>query len=106
MGAGAAAARAVRGGDDWASFTKLTGAIVCRSVVLVGLSAFISLFVRERTGGVAGPFIGALADATSLRIALTPLIALPALGWLLLRTLDEPAMPEAAPRRPTAVPSA
>ncbi|MFI0354879.1 MFS transporter [Actinomadura sp. 9N407] len=184
------------GRDDWASFMKLTGAIVCRSIVFVGLSAFIALYVRERTGGgslsgtaalfvlyaggavgtvtgghlatrygrvpvvqwsyalsvfavagvifvpgpllyvfialtsaglyvpfslhitlgqdylpqrvgtasgvtlgltvsiggIASPFIGALADATSLQIALAPLIALPALGWLLLRTLNEPAM--------------
>ncbi|MFJ9853799.1 MFS transporter [Streptomyces sp. NPDC101150] len=192
------------GRDDWASFIKLSGAIVCRSIVFVGLSAFISLYVRQRTaggaasgtaalfvlylggavgtvaggklatrfgriavvrwsyalsvlavagvvlvpgpplylfvaltsaglyvpfslhvtlgqdylprrmgtasgvtlgltvsvGGVASPLIGALADATSLRTALAPLIALPALGWLLLRTLNEPAMPEAAPDRP------
>ncbi|MEU9498895.1 MFS transporter [Streptomyces sp. NPDC048196] len=184
--------------DDWASFVKLSGAIVCRSIVFVGLSAFISLYVRQRTGGgdvsgtaalfvlylggavgtvaggklaghygrirvvqwsyaltvlavagvvfvpgpllyvlvaltsaglyvpfslhvtlgqdylprrvgtaggvtlgltvsiggLASPLLGALADATSLRTALTPLIALPALGWLLLRTLTEPAMPE------------
>ncbi|MCM2416996.1 MFS transporter [Streptomyces sp. RKAG293] len=192
------------GRDDWASFMKLTGAIVCRSIVFVGLSAFISLFVRQRTGGgevsgtaalfvlylggavgtvtggklatrhgrlpvvrwsyaltvpavagvvlvpgpllygcvaltsaglyvpfslhvtlaqdylprrvgtasgvtlglavsiggVAGPLIGAVADATSLRTALAPLIALPALGWFLLRTLNEPEMPDAGPRRP------
>lgn len=184
--------------DDWASFGKLSGAIVCRSIVFVGLSAFISLYVRQRTGGgevsgtaalfvlylggavgtvaggklaghygrvrvvqwsyaltvlavagvvlvpgpllyvlvaltsaglyvpfslhvtlgqdylprrvgtasgvtlgltvsiggIASPLLGALADATSLRTALSPLIALPALGWLLLRTLPEPAMPE------------
>ncbi|WP_245997573.1 MFS transporter [Streptomyces armeniacus] len=186
--------------DDWASFVRLSGAVVCRSVVFVGLSAFIALYVRERTGGgevagtaalfvlylggavgtvaggrlatrwgrlpvvrwsyaltvpavagvvfvpgpalyacvaltsaglyvpfslhvtlgqdylprrvgtasgvtlgltvsvggLAGPLIGALADAASLRTALAPLIALPALGWLLLRTLREPDMPEAA----------
>jgi FSR family fosmidomycin resistance protein-like MFS transporter len=187
------------GGDDWASFIKLSGAIACRSIVFVGLSAFISLYVRQRTGGtevagtaalfvlylggavgtvaggklatrhgripvvqwsyaltvlaVAGvvfvpgpllyvcvaltsaglyvpfslhitlgqdylpqrvgtaggvtlgltvsigglatPLIGALADAASLRTALAPLIALPALGWLLLRTLKEPEIPDA-----------
>ncbi|WP_326686473.1 MULTISPECIES: MFS transporter [unclassified Streptomyces] len=187
------------GRDDWASFGKLSGAIVCRSVVFVGLSAFIALYVRQRTGGgevsgtvalfvlylggavgtvaggmfaarwgrvpvvqwsyaltalaVAGvvfvpgpllyvcvaltsaglyvpfslhvtlgqdylprrvgtaggvtlgltvsigglvsPLIGALADATTLQTALAPLIALPALGRLLLRGLKEPDMPEA-----------
>ncbi|GAA2925257.1 hypothetical protein GCM10020221_21520 [Streptomyces thioluteus] len=42
--------------DDRASFARLTGAIMCRSVVFVGLSAFVSLYVRERVGGgeVAG----------------------------------------------------
>lgn len=44
------------GADDWGSFLRLSGAIVCRSIVFVGLSAFVSLYVRERTGGgdVAG----------------------------------------------------
>ncbi|MFC5746365.1 MFS transporter [Actinomadura rugatobispora] len=187
--------------DDWPSFARLSGAIVCRSIVFVGLSAFISLYVRERTGGgaasgtaalfvlylggavgtvtggalatrhgrlsvvrwsyaltvlavagvvlvpgpalyafvaltsaglyvpfslhvtlgqdylprrvgvaggvtlgltvsiggIASPFIGAVADVTSLQTALAPLIALPVLGWLLVRPLREPAMLEAAP---------
>ena len=182
------------GCDDWASFLRLSGAVVCRSVVFVGLSAFVSLHVRQRTGGgdmagtaalsvlyvggavgtvaggrladrygrlavvrhayvltvlavagvvlvpgppvylfvaltsaglyvpfslhvtlgqdylprrvgtasgvtlgltvsvggLAAPLIGALADATSLRTALVPLIALPALGRLLLSGLREP----------------
>ncbi|MFB7189513.1 MFS transporter [Streptomyces sp. NPDC056230] len=195
------------GRDDWASFLKLTGAIVCRSIVFVGLSAFLSLYVRLRTGGgevagtaalfvlylggavgtvtggrlaarhgripvvqwsyalsvlavagvvfvpgplfygfvaltsaglyvpfslhvtlgqdylprrvgtasgitlglavsiggIAGPLIGAVADATSLQTALAPLIALPALGWILLRALEEPGTPgpRPAPGRPT-----
>lgn len=204
-GAGARAGRAA-GGDDWVSFMKLSGAVVCRSIVFVGLSAFISLYVRLRTGGgevagtaalfelylggavgtvvggklasrygrlpvarwsyaltvlavagvvlvpgpalyacvalasaglyvpfslhitlaqdylprrvgtasgvtlglavsvggIASPVIGAVADATSLQTALAPLIALPALGWLLLRTLDEPETLEAAAGRPSA----
>ncbi|GAA2387010.1 MFS transporter [Nonomuraea africana] len=190
----AEAAAARKGRDRWASFAKLSGAIVCRSIVFVGLSAFISLYARQRTGGgdlsgtaalfvlylggavgtviggtlatrfgrlavvrwsyaltglavagvvfvpgpplylfvalasaglyvpfslhitlaqdylpqrvgtaggvtlgltvsvggVASPLIGVLADATSLQTALAPLIAVPALGWLLLRTLTEP----------------
>ncbi|MCA6091223.1 MFS transporter [Streptomyces sp. SCA3-4] len=189
---GAAAGK--EGKDDWPSFIKLSGAVVCRSVVFVGLSTFVSLYVRQRTGGgdvagtaalfvlylggavgtvaggrlatrfgripvvqwsyaltviavagvvlvpgpplylfvaltsaglyvpfslhvtlgqdylprhvgtaggvtlgltvsiggLASPLLGALADATSLRTALTPLIPLPALAWLLLRTLPEP----------------
>ncbi|MFG2492106.1 MFS transporter [Streptomyces caniferus] len=193
-----AAARAA-GKDDWPAFLKMSGAVVCRSIVFVGLSSFLSLYARQRTGGgefagtaalfvlylggavgtvaggrlatrygritvvrwayaltvpavagivlvpgpllylftaltsaglyvpfslhvtlgqdylprrvgtaggvtlgltvsiggLAAPLIGAAADATSLRTALAPLIALPALGWLMLRTLHEPAMPEA-----------
>ncbi|MFD4628738.1 MFS transporter [Streptomyces sp. NPDC058284] len=180
--------------DDWPSFVKLSGAIVCRSIVFTGLSTFIALYVRERTGGgevsgtvalfvlyvggaagtvaggrlaarhgrlpvvrwsyassvlavagvvlvpgpllyvfvaltsaalyvpfslhitlgqdylprrvgtasgvtlgltvsiggLASPLIGTVADATSLHVALAPLVVLPALGWLLLRTLREP----------------
>lgn len=188
------------GRDDWPAFLTMSGAVVCRSIVFVGLSAFLSLYARQRTGGgefagtaalfvlylggaigtvaggrlatrygriavvrwsyaltvpavagvvlvpgpllylftaltsaglyvpfslhvtlgqdylprhvgtaggvtlgltvsiggLASPLIGAAADATSLQTALTPLIALPALGWLLLRTLHEPEMPENA----------
>ncbi|MER6348123.1 MFS transporter [Streptomyces sp. NPDC001595] len=180
--------------DDWPSFLRLSGAVVCRSVVFLGLSTFVALYVRQRTdggevagtaallvlyaggaagtvaggrlagrygrpavlrwsyaltvpavagviwvpgpavyafvalasaglyvpfalhitlgqdylpgrmgtasgvtlgltmsvGGLATPALGALADATSLRLALLPLIALPALGVLLLRGLTEP----------------
>ncbi|WP_053852134.1 MFS transporter [Streptomyces sp. NRRL B-24085] len=194
--AGAAAGHGGR--DDWPSFLRLSGAVVCRSVVFVGLSAFVSLYVRERVGGgdvagtaalcvlyaggavgtvlggrladrygrltvvrgayaltvlavagvvlvpgpavfalvaltsaglyvpfslhvtlgqdylpgrvgtasgvtlgltvsvggLAAPALGALADATSLRTALVPLIVLPALGVLLLRGLREPAPAE------------
>jgi FSR family fosmidomycin resistance protein-like MFS transporter len=183
------------GSNDWPSFLRLSGAIVCRSIVFVGLSAFISLYASQRTGaghvagtaalfvlflggalgtvlggvlanrwgrvavvrwsypvaviavagvvfvpgpllfvcvaltsaclyvpfslhitlgqdylprrvgtasgvtlgltvsigGIASPLIGAVADSTSLQAALTPVIALPALGWLLLRGLREPA---------------
>ncbi|MET7292909.1 MFS transporter [Streptomyces griseoloalbus] len=200
-GGGTAAA----GRDDWPSFLRLSGAVACRSVVFVGLSAFVSLYVRERTGGgevagtaalavlyaggavgtmaggrlaerygrltvvrrsyaltvlavagvvlvpgpavyvcvalasaglyvpfslhitlgqdvlprrvgtasgvtlglavsvggLAAPALGALADATSLRTALLPLIALPLLGCLLLRGLREPA-PAPLPAQPTA----
>ncbi|MFI6642811.1 MFS transporter [Streptomyces sp. NPDC050504] len=189
------------GESDWRSFLKLSGAVVCRSIVFVSLSTFVSLYVRQRTGGgpasgtaaltvlyvggavgtvaggrlaarhgrvrvvqgayalsvfavagvvfvpgppvylfvaltsaglyvpfslhitlgqdylptrvgtasgvtlgltvsvggLASPLVGALADATSLRTALAPLIALPALGLLLLRGLPEPgARPAAA----------
>ncbi|MFE6409135.1 MFS transporter [Streptomyces sp. NPDC057837] len=211
-GGGGAGPRAAAGRDDLASFLRLSGAVVCRSVVFVGLGAFISLYVRQRTGGgeaagtaalcvlyaggaagtlaggrlaerygrmtvvrrsyaltvpavaglvlvpgppvylfaaltsaalyvpfslhitlaqdflprrtgtasgvtlglavsaggLAAPAIGALADATSLHTALLPLIALPALGRLLLCGLREPEPPRgvtgrrADPRSPAA----
>jgi FSR family fosmidomycin resistance protein-like MFS transporter len=211
-GAARADAPVSAGRDDWPAFLRLSGAVVCRSVVFVGLSAFVSLYVRERTGGgeaagtaalfvlyaggavgtlaggrlaerygrlavvrrsyaltvlaVAGlvlvpgpavyvfvaltsaglyvpfslhitlgqdclprragtasgvtlgltvsvgglgaPLLGALADATSLRTALLPLIALPAVGGLLLCRLREPGPPAPAvaeradPRDPAA----
>lgn len=189
-----------RAGDDKASFLKLSLAVVCRSVVFVGLSAFIALHAQQRTtggtaagtaalvllylggaagtvvgsrlanrwdritivrwsylitvgavagvvlvpgpalypcvalasaglyvpfslqitlaqdylpsrvgtasgvtlgltvsiGGITSPLIGTLADHTSLRTALTPLIVLPALGWLVIRTLREPTALDAA----------
>lgn len=184
------------GDDDRASFVKLSLAVVCRSVVFIGLSTFISLFAQERMGGTAAgtaalfvlylggavgsvlggalaerwdrvtvarwsylltagcvagvvfvpgpafylcvaltsaglyvpfslqvtlgqdylpsrvgtasgitlgltvsigglvsPLIGSLADATSLRSALAPLVLMPVLSWLLFRTLSEPAVP-------------
>ena len=200
------------GEDDWGSFLRLSGAVICRSVVFVGLSTFVSLYVRQRTGGgeaagtaalfvlyaggavgtlaggrlaerygrttvvrrsyaltvlavaglvlvpgppvylfvaltsaglyvpfslhitlgqdflprrvgtasgvtlgltvsvggLAAPALGALADATSLRTALLPLVALPALGRLLLCGLREPVPAEAAateradPQKPVA----
>jgi FSR family fosmidomycin resistance protein-like MFS transporter len=39
------------GNDDKASFVKLTLAVACRSIVFVGLSAFISIYAQERTSG-------------------------------------------------------
>jgi FSR family fosmidomycin resistance protein-like MFS transporter len=54
------AARPRAPADDWPSFLRLSGAVVCRSVVFVGLSAFVSLYVRERAGG------GAVAGTAAL----------------------------------------
>jgi FSR family fosmidomycin resistance protein-like MFS transporter len=39
------------GRDDWPAFLRLSAAVVCRSVVFVGLSTFVALYVRQRTGG-------------------------------------------------------
>ncbi|MFH0173549.1 MFS transporter [Streptomyces cacaoi] len=46
--------------DDWPAFLRLSGAVVCRSVVFVGLSTFVSLYVRERAGGGAAAGTAAL----------------------------------------------
>jgi FSR family fosmidomycin resistance protein-like MFS transporter len=59
----------------------------------VGTASGVTLGLTVSVGGIASPFIGVLADHTSLQVALTPLIAFPALGWLLLRALREPAQP-------------
>ncbi|MFI0975522.1 MFS transporter [Streptomyces sp. NPDC021093] len=42
------------GEDDWPAFLKMSAAVICRSVVFVGLSSFIALYARERVGGGAG----------------------------------------------------
>lgn len=59
----------------------------------VGTASGVTLGLAVSVGGVVSPAVGALADATSLRTALLPLIALPALGWLLVRPLPEPPTP-------------
>ncbi|MFI5794883.1 MFS transporter [Streptomyces sp. NPDC051677] len=48
------------GRDDWPSFLRLSGAVVCRSIVFVGLSTFVPLYVRERAGGGAAAGTAAL----------------------------------------------
>ncbi|MGW7065271.1 MFS transporter [Streptomyces sp. NPDC054855] len=56
----------------------------------VGTASGITLGLTVSVGGLVSPLIGALADATSLRGALAPLILMPVLSWLLFRTLPEP----------------
>lgn len=60
----------------------------------VGTAGGITLGLTVSIGGLVTPLIGTVADATSLRIALTPLILMPALSWLLFRTLPEPTAPK------------
>lgn len=60
----------------------------------VGTASGITLGLTVSIGGLASPVIGRIADATSLRVALTPLILMPALNWLLFRTLPEPTAPK------------
>lgn len=59
----------------------------------VGTASGITLGLTVSIGGMVTPLIGTIADATSLRTALTPLIVLPALSWLLFRGLPEPTPP-------------
>ncbi|MFE0132495.1 MFS transporter [Streptomyces sp. NPDC059037] len=60
----------------------------------VGTASGITLGLTVSVGGLVSPLIGSVADATSLRTALTPLILMPALSWLLFRTLPEPTAPK------------
>ncbi|MFF2146570.1 MFS transporter [Kitasatospora sp. NPDC058190] len=60
----------------------------------IGTASGITLGLTVSVGGLVSPLIGALADATSLRTALLPLVAMPVLSWALFRTLPEPAAPE------------
>ncbi|MFE9600640.1 MFS transporter [Streptomyces hokutonensis] len=59
----------------------------------VGTASGITLGLTVSIGGMVTPLIGTIADATSLRTALAPLIVLPAFSWLLFRGLPEPAAP-------------
>lgn len=59
----------------------------------VGTAGGVTLGLGVGIGGLAGPLIGRLAAATSLQTALAPLVLMPALSWLLFRTLAEPAAP-------------
>ncbi|MGP3915236.1 MFS transporter [Nonomuraea sp. 10N515B] len=47
----------VSGRDDWPSFTRLTLVIVFRSVVYVGLSAFVALFMGGGAAGAVALFV-------------------------------------------------
>ncbi|MBB1253309.1 MFS transporter [Streptomyces alkaliterrae] len=64
----------------------------------VGTASGVTLGLTVSVGGLVSPLIGKVADATSLRTALAPLILMPALAWLLFRTLPEPAVPKSVTR--------
>ncbi|WP_392671879.1 MFS transporter [Streptomyces sp. LN785] len=59
----------------------------------VGTASGITLGLAVSVGGLISPAIGTLADATSLRTALAPLILMPSVCWLLFRALPEPPAP-------------
>lgn len=72
---------------------------------LMGTASGVTLGLTVSIGGVASPLIGALADASSLRTALLPLIALPLLAWTLARRLPEPAATGSAAAGAAGVPT-
>ncbi|GAA0932104.1 MFS transporter [Virgisporangium aurantiacum] len=66
------------GRDDWPSFTRLSLAVVFRSIAFVGLSTFVAFQVREQTGwgvgaGTAALFVlyvgGAVGTVVGSRLA-------------------------------------
>ncbi|WP_121745251.1 MFS transporter [Streptomyces sp. E2N166] len=69
----------------------------------IGTAGGVTLGLTVSVGGLISPLLGHLADSTTLRTALTPLIAMPALSWLLFRTLPEPTAP--GPRAAAAAPA-
>ncbi|MFF4614600.1 MFS transporter [Nonomuraea jabiensis] len=56
-GRAARAAATVSGRDDWPSFVRLTLVIVFRSVVYVGLSAFVALYMGGGAAGAVALFV-------------------------------------------------
>jgi FSR family fosmidomycin resistance protein-like MFS transporter len=65
----------------------------------VGTASGVTLGLAVSVGGLASPLLGLIADTTSLRTALAPLIVLPAIGLLLVRTLREPGLSTTAAGR-------
>ncbi len=65
----------------------------------VGTASGVSLGLAITIGGLLAPVFGVLADATSLRLTLTVLIALPVLALLLSATMRDPRSPSRAAER-------
>ncbi|WP_142148323.1 MFS transporter [Streptomyces sp. SLBN-31] len=59
-----------------------------------GTASGVTLGLTVSIGGLISPVLGHLADSTTLKTALTPLIAMPAVSWFLFRALPEPTAPE------------
>ncbi|MET8990093.1 MFS transporter [Nonomuraea wenchangensis] len=57
----------------------------------VGTAGGVTLGLAVSVGGLTSPLVGAVAEASSLRVALACLVVFPVLAWLLARTLREPA---------------
>jgi FSR family fosmidomycin resistance protein-like MFS transporter len=69
----------------------------------VGTASGITLGLTVSVGGLASPLLGALADATTLQTALTPLTVMPVLSWIMFRLLREPTITVRAKASPDAV---
>ncbi|GAA0923657.1 MFS transporter [Nonomuraea longicatena] len=63
-----------------------------------GTASGVTLGLAVSAGGAVSPLIGALAEATSLRVALACLVAMPLLAWFLSRPLVEPAVSVPEPK--------
>jgi MFS transporter, FSR family, fosmidomycin resistance protein len=63
-----------------------------------GTASGVTLGLAVSAGGAVSPLIGALAEATSLRVALACLVAMPLLAWFLSRPLTEPAVSVPEPK--------
>ncbi|GAA1956230.1 hypothetical protein [Amycolatopsis minnesotensis] len=50
----------------------------------------MTLGLAVSVGSIASPAVGALADGTSLQVALAALMGLAVLSWLIASTLPEP----------------
>ncbi|MGW7059718.1 MFS transporter [Streptomyces sp. NPDC054904] len=71
----------------------------------IGTAGGVTLGLTVSIGGLISPLLGHLADTTSLKAALTPLIAMPALSWLLFRALPEPTAPALRTAAPAPAPA-
>ncbi|MFC7587434.1 hypothetical protein ACFQYP_29805 [Nonomuraea antimicrobica] len=73
QGSRSRAAAPVAGSDDWPAFTRLSMVIVFRSVVYVGLSAFVALFMGGGAAGAVALFVlfagGAVGTVLGGRLA-------------------------------------
>ncbi|MGW7342605.1 MFS transporter [Streptomyces sp. NPDC054854] len=70
----------------------------------IGTASGVTLGLTVSIGGLISPLLGHFADTTSLKAALAPLIAMPALSWLLFRALPEPTTPALRTAAPAPVP--
>lgn len=65
----------------------------------IGTASGVTVGLAVSVGGLFTPLLGALADATSLRVTLTTLLALPVLALLLTTLMHEAAAPNDDPIR-------